>query len=320
MANRTEGYRRIREEYSKKYLTAREKAEIRRETIHRLIPETEDIDREMAELGLDTMKSALGGESVEKKIAENRAKCEALQAKRADLLKSHGYPADYTDVVYDCPICSDSGYVDFKMCSCLRRALIEEGFRISGLSDPSEKQTFENFDLNFYNSSPENYEHMKNVFESLRDYTERFDPKISKSVALFGGTGLGKTHLSSAVARGVIEKGYDVYYVGAVNMISDFEAKRFNGGNGGEAERCFDCDLLIIDDLGTEVVNQFTVSVLYNIINTRLNSHKPTLLSTNLDSNDFRQKYWDRITSRVFGEFRLFTFVGTDVRQQKLFR
>ena len=132
---------------------------------------------------------------------------------------------------------------------------------------------------------------------------------------------LGKTHLSSAVAREVLKKGYDVLYVTALDLISDFEAEQFGSrsiAHGELTDKYFDCDLLIVDDLGTEVANQFTVSVIYNLLNIRINRNSPTLISTNLSQKELLAKYNDRITSRIFGEFRPLLFLGADVRMQKV--
>ena len=138
---------------------------------------------------------------------------------------------------------------------------------------------------------------------------------------MFGGTGLGKTHLSSAIAKRVIEKGNDVFYVTAVNMVGDFESEQFGSSQpqkGELTDRYFDCDLLIIDDLGTELSNQFTVSCLYNLLNVRINRGLATVISTNLSQQELFKKYNDRITSRIIGEFRILPFSGTDIRLQKI--
>ena len=166
---------------------------------------------------------------------------------------------------------------------------------------------------------------MKGIFATVKRYAEEFTIENGKpmpqSLFFYGGTGLGKTHLSTAVARKVIERGYDVFYNSAVGMISDFEFRRFGNGlaqsDGDDTARYTECDLLIIDDLGTEVVNQFTLSCLYHVINTRLNLQKPTLINTNLSSAELRKVYTDRITSRLTGEFLLIPFFGIDVRKQK---
>ena len=140
---------------------------------------------------------------------------------------------------------------------------------------------------------------------------------------MMGGTGLGKTHLSSAVAYEVIEKGNDVFYTGAIDLFSQFEIQRFKSYNNEPnelIERYFESDLLIIDDLGTEMINQFSVSTLYNLLNDRLSRKKPTIVSTNLSQDEIMKKYTDRITSRMFGEYKIVFFAGTDIRAQKLMK
>jgi DNA replication protein DnaC len=167
---------------------------------------------------------------------------------------------------------------------------------------------------------------MQHNFETVVQYAEQFklsgDTPAPRSLLFLGGTGLGKTHLSTAVARTVIGRGYDVFYNSAVGMISDFEFRRFGNGLAqsevDDTARYTECDLLIIDDLGTEVVNQFTLSCLYHVINTRLNLGLPTLISTNLTADELRRVYSDRITSRLLCEYLLIPFFGTDVRRQKL--
>jgi DNA replication protein DnaC len=151
-----------------------------------------------------------------------------------------------------------------------------------------------------------NYDHVNDVYNRL---------------CIYGASGLGKTHLSNAVARGVIEKGCDVYYTGAIDLISTFEVERFKSYSNEPnplIERYFESDLLIIDDLGTEIINQFSVSTVYNLINDRLSRKKPTIISTNLSGDEIKQKYTDRITSRLLGEYMVCFFMGTDVRAQKL--
>ena len=195
------------------------------------------------------------------------------------------------------------------------------GFENSGIATLIKEQNFSTFSLDYYKKNQNHYNIMKHNSEFLFDYAESFDDKASPSVLLMGGTGLGKTHLSSAVAKRVIERGYDVFYTGAVDLFSQFEYQRFKSYYQDENEtvqRYFDCDLLIIDDLGTELINQFSVSTLYNLINSRISRKKPVIVSTNLSKNDIMQKYTDRITSRMFGEYIILPFVGEDIRKQKL--
>lgn len=326
MGYNKKNYARIREEYESKYLRAREAADLRRTEVHLAIPEVEEIDRALNATGLSLMGAVLDGKGrdLEELMAETRRQNEDLQATRRALLVEAGFPPDYTEIRYECPLCADSGFVDFKMCTCMKRKLTMAAFECSGMTNLLRSQSFENFDLTFYEKNPAHLRVMTRIRDIMKEYALTFEAGKSDNLVLFGGTGLGKTHLSSAVASTVIERGYDVFYVSAVSMLSDFEYQRFGNSAGGETgmetARYYDCELLIIDDLGTEVANNFTTTVLYNVINTRINRKLSTIISTNLTQEDFRKRYWDRITSRVLGEYRVLPFVGTDIRAQKLNR
>ncbi len=324
MATQNPAYKRIREEYATKYLVAREEAELRRAEVHLALPEVEKIDRALSMTGLSLMAVSMEGGDVEQRIAEIREQNRELRRTRAAMLVAGGFPADYTEVRYECPLCSDSGFVDTKMCVCMKRKLIEASYDESGMGNLLREQRFDNFDLSYYSDDPNAARRMEQILRRMKSYAETFEPDKSPSLVLFGNTGLGKTHLSSAAAGVIIERGYDVFYVSAVSLLSDFEHERFGNSAGGETgfdtSRYFSCDLLIIDDLGTEVHNQFTTSVLYNLINTRLNKRRPTIINTNLTQDEFRKHYWDRITSRVLGEYTVLPFLGSDIRAQKLRR
>ncbi len=326
MGYNKENYKRIRAEYETKTFLAQAEAERRREELYGAIPELRALDGRLSEFGLRIMRAALEGGDTERQIASLREENERICRARAELLRKNGFPADYSEPKYECDACRDTGYVGIKMCACMRRRLTEAGMESSGLSALMRTQSFENFSLDYYAEDPKVYEQMRRNFAQVKGYAEGFAIRegapMPKSMLFLGGTGLGKTHLSTAVARRVIERGYDVYYNSAVGMISDFECRRFGNGlaqsDGDDTARYTECDLLIIDDLGTEVVNQFTLSCLYYVLNTRLNLQRPTLISTNLTSAELRKTYSDRITSRLMGEYLLIPFYGTDVRKQKL--
>lgn len=315
-----ENYRLVREEYENRSLEARNAADARRSELHRVIPRTEEIDRELSATGIKLMGAALGVSHVS--VDEIRAGVVKLRAERAALLAAAGYPENYSEPHYECEKCQDTGYVDGYMCSCMKQRLIMAGYESSGIARLMQNETFDTFSLEYYADDRRNLENMRYIYQTMRRFAETFDPKSSKSIALFGGTGLGKTHLSTAAAKVIIERGFDVVYTGAIGMFSDFEKVRFGNASGRESgentDRYFDCDLLIIDDLGSEVANQFTVSCLYDVINTRINKGLPMILSTNLRQDELRQRYWDRITSRIFGEFVTLMLTGTDVRAKKL--
>ena len=314
-------YKKIYDEYTQKYLIAREKADERARELRHKIPELAKIDRELSLVGLEIFAASLSGCDYKSHLEKVREQNLALQQKRAELLIANGYPADYSDVKYDCDKCGDTGFVENKMCSCMKEALTLAGIENSGFASLIKEQSFENFSLDYYSKNLQHAEIMRKNRDFLVRYADNFDPKSSQSILMMGGTGLGKTHLSSALARRVIEKGNDVFYTGAIDLFSQFEIQRFKSYTNEPnelIERYFECDLLIIDDLGTEMINQFSVSTLYNLINDRLGRKKPTVVSTNLSRDEIQKKYTDRITSRMLGEYQLLFFVGTDIRAQKL--
>lgn len=318
MGYNKESYRRIREEYQTKYKKAYAEADRRMAELHEKSPELARIDAELSGVGAEIALAALGtGAEYAEKLAAVEQKNTELQAKRAALLLKMGYPVDYTLPPYECQLCKDSGFVGIKMCDCMRRKLVMAAFECSGLGELMKAQSFDSFSLDYYMGQDRAL--MEKNLSILRDYAEQFG-EGSDNLIFCGATGLGKTHLSTAVARRVIERGFDVYYTGAIRMFSDFEHARFGSGTGERAadpSRYIDCDLLILDDLGTEVTNQFTTSCLYMVLDERLNLRRPTIISTNLSGKELKSRYTDRIASRILGGFKPLLFVGTDVRHQK---
>lgn len=311
-----ENYARIKAEYDGKYLRAAEQAQFRRAEIHAKLPEVAKLDGELSMSGVRVFEASVSGDRamVDRIQAENSA----LLKKRADMLVAAGYPANYTEIRYECAECGDTGVVDYRMCRCMKEKLVKAGLESSGMYDLIKTQSFDNFSLEYYTGDAK--ARMATILDIAKKYAERFDPESSGSIIMMGNTGLGKTHISSAMGGVIIEKGNDVYYSSAVDMLADFENERFSGSktDADETEKYFSCDLLIIDDLGTEMINQFTTSCLYNVINTRLIKKKATIINTNFTRDDMRKKYMDRITSRIFGEYMVLPFMGTDIREKKL--
>ncbi len=323
MGYSSENVKKIKELYENKYKKAQDEAYARRAELWVAVPEVRELDSAIYSLGLAGVRATVGGgDNAPEKVLELKEQSLELQKARAELLRERGYPEDYTSVHYECQKCNDTGYTEGGMCDCMKRALILASYESSGLGRLMKQQTFDSFSLDYYRQSAEIYEKMKHNFEYIKSFAENFSTEKCVNIAMFGGTGLGKTHLSTAVAKTIIDKGFDVLYVSALGMISDFEKERFGSGySDTEVDnlgRYYDCDLLILDDVGTEVSNQFTASVLYNVINTRLSKGRSTVISTNLTSAEVRSRYWDRIASRIFGEYTPLIFDGTDVRMQKI--
>ncbi len=314
-----ENYKKLREVYEKKREAAVSLSEQRRAEIHRAIPEVKELDAALSQTGFSILAAARAGkDGLDARIAKLREENRKLREIRAELLEANGYPADYTEVHYECDICHDTGFDGLKICPCMKKALVYAGFESSGIGHLVARQHFDSFSLDYYKG--QDRARMEQNVRIARAFAESFGEGKADHLLFFGGTGLGKTHLSSAVAKVVIERGYDVVYETAQNVFSDFEFKQFRSvaGDSDPTEKYFEAELLIIDDLGTEMCNQFTVSCLYHLINTRLNAQKPMLISTNLSQKELRDRYADRITSRIFGEFTPLFFTGSDVRMEKL--
>lgn len=320
MGYNREDYVRIKAEFSQKYILARERATARRTELHGRFPRVFEIDKLLSRTGMDIMGVIASGKNTDAHIAAIKERNEKLLEERGRILREGGYPEDYSDIKYDCEKCGDTGYVGTVMCDCMKRALVMAGYESSGLGALIRSQSFENFSLDYYRTGGGNVLQMENFRNNLKRFSENFDGNTYQNYLFVGSTGLGKTHLSTAVAKKVIDRGYDVLYVTAVGMISDFESVRFGDGSRAkhDIDRYMSADLLIIDDLGTEMINQFTMSCVYDVINERINARRSTIISTNLSSKDIEAKYNERIYSRLIGEYYPVLFSGTDVRKQKI--
>ena len=308
-----ENYAQAKAEIEQRRLNAIATADERNREVALESEEIRKIDAELSATGLLLFKTAMSGGDVDTVRTRN----EELNAKRRELLKSMGYPEDYTEPQYVCKICRDTGFVDTKMCSCLKHLLIMKNIQSSGIGKLIDKQSFENFDLEWYKSNPDHYERMKRNVKIAKNYADNF-ARHEDNLLLIGSTGTGKTHISTAIAKTIISQGFDVLYDSAQNIISDYETDRFRSGYGQTeqiSEKYVECDLLIIDDLGTEFTNQFSISVLYNLLNTRLNKGLSTIISTNLSAQELASKYEGRIYSRMIGTgYTVLRFEGNDHR------
>ncbi len=310
--------KKVKELFDEKHKKALEKARDRKLEIYQKIDGVRQIDDELAKTGLKVYAEALKKQSavpLEDRIALLREENLNLQHARADLLTAAGYPADYTKPDFECKKCSDTGYVGIDPCDCLISALRRESYETSGLGALLKYQDFDNFDISMY---PEKSRRMmKFIYEEAKKFAENFgNTDVNGNLLFYGGTGLGKTHLSSAIGKRLIDRGFYVVYDTALNIMHAFEKERFSKTDvQTSTDRYFECDLLIIDDLGSEFMSSFTHAMLYDIINTRLISGKGTIISTNLSSTEAIKKTYDeRIVSRIVGRFRSFCFEGEDIR------
>ena len=309
-----ENYQKVKQIIENRYIDAINEADRRNMEVRMQSEDIRLIDAELTKTGLAIFKAACAGEDINPIKERN----ELLQKARVEALSKLSLPADYTEPKYTCPECSDRGFVGTRMCKCFKEMLITENIKSSGMGKLIEKQSFDNFDLSIYKDNEENYKRMQKNLDVARDFAEGFGNAPSATLLFFGKTGTGKTHLSTAVAKRIIERGFDVLYDSAQNIFTAFENDRFKSGYGPyepEATKFLECDLLILDDLGTEFANQFTVSCLYNLINTRQNKGLSTIISTNLSYEELSHKYEDRIFSRIVGsDSKVLLFSGHDRR------
>ena len=313
MSFNSKNYYELKEAFEKKHLDAAAKAEERRRYLWEKVEGVREIDEALSLTASRIFGAALGGKgALEEKMAQIKKDAADLRDARAIILENAGFPKDYSDIKYDCEKCKDLGFADTKMCDCFRRALILKGYETSGLGALIGKQTFDNFSLGYFDG--EDRERMAKNLEITRSFAESFS-KQSASLLFMGGTGLGKTHLSSAIAKTVIDKGHDVLYTSALNMITDFEREKFKGE--GDTSPYLGTELLIIDDLGTEGNGAFTESFVYNVIDTRICKGLPTVVSTNLTAHELSARYGERIFSRLLGVYTPLMFCGKDVRFEK---
>lgn len=286
-------------------------------------PELLHIERAMAQAGLKTARAMLNGGNAEQAVAEIAKENLALQAQRREMLRLGGYADNYLDLSYTCPYCKDEGFIDGHMCQCQKNLLRHIALEELKKAAPIDECTFETFQLDFYPDAKDERTgvsprfRMGEVLEYCRHYAADFS-KNSKSLFMYGETGLGKTHLSLSIAQWAVRRGYGVVYGSAQNLLSSLEQQRFGRSSEGLTEQeLLDCDLLILDDLGAEFTTQFTISIIYNLINTRLLTGKPVIISTNLSPKELEDKYAQRITSRIIGNYVSLRFCGRDVRQLK---
>jgi DNA replication protein DnaC len=299
----------------------------RREQIFREIPRLEEIDRELKGAMSKIIASSLRrGTDPLPALRVIRDRNLDLQRERSALLMEHGYEADELEEKPACVLCGDAGFRDGAMCRCLRkyyaRAQIEELSKLLDVGTAS----FETFNFDWYSSevrpnlgiSPR--ENMEQNFDTCQDYARQFGPR-SGNLLLTGQPGLGKTFLSACIARVVSESGFSVVYDTATHIFAQFEEAKFNREDGEaareDANRCMKCDLLILDDLGTEMVTSFVQSALYQIVNGRLIAGKQTIISTNLNPAEIGRRYSPQILSRLEGEYQILPFFGEDIRQLK---
>ena len=320
-------YERAMEIINKRKLDSEKKHSVKLTLFESMEPEYSSLKNDMITSVKDAVKAIdMEPQKAKEFLQLQKMKNLSAQENITKLLEKHGLQKDHLEIKYFCPLCEDTGFVDSKLCSCHIELLKTLAFEEAGKNSPLKFSRFEDFRLDYYSDeipsgsdiSPKKM--MSQILEYCKEYAENFD-RYSCSVFMQGETGLGKTHLSLAIAGEVISKGYNVLYNSAQNIFNELQKERFgkNDTHGAFEAMVLECDLLVIDDLGAEFSTQFTKAALYNIINTRINTGLPTIISTNMDLAEIENEYSKRISSRIIGEYAHLYFMGKDIRQQRLY-
>lgn len=303
------------------------KQDMAKEKIYGEIPRLEEIERQLSVIGAKTAKAVLMGENATESVKKLSNDSMELQAESRRLLFLHGYEERDLEPHFTCARCKDTGrYDDEKgrtvLCQCLKKLRAEIACEELNKVSPLSLCSFDSFCLDYYDldvhegysTSP--YDRMRKIFDYCKRYAQSFSLD-APSLMMKGNTGLGKTHLSLSIAKEVIEKGYGVVYVSAPMILSKLEKQHFSYAYDEEENTIntlVSCDLLILDDLGTEFQSNYTASTIYNIFNSRLLNGKPTIMNSNLSLKDMEKCYSPRFVSRVMGNCAKLDFIGNDIR------
>ncbi len=328
MAYDAELYREIENEYEAIRRQNEEELKLRRQRVFSQVPQAEAIDAEIKSLGLKLYKIALSGGDVAGKIAILRDGQKKLLKEREMLLLENGFSKDELSERFQCSKCRDTGAVGTSPCDCYRRKLILKAYEQSNLSAQLKDQSFQTFDLSLYSESQEAGAygisprmHMEAILNQCKAFVQNFET-ADKNLFFWGAPGLGKTFLSTCIAKELLKKGYSVIYETAYQTFSMLEELKFKRTEDTDklkfkADKLYSCDLLILDDLGSEFSTQYTTAALFDIINSRLISGKKTVINSNLPIVEIEKKYTERVASRIVGHYMLLHFIGTDIRLTK---
>ena len=318
-------YQQLMSKYYERQLKTKDLMEQRYQEVTTAIPELPELDKEIRVLALAHAKARLTRQDG---AADLSSDITAISRKKEQLLISHGFSSDYLKPVYTCPDCQDTGYIDGKKCSCLEKEIVNFLYSQSNLKDILDYENFSHFNLEYY---PDDYteeatgltprDNIRNVLSAVRAFIKNFSTE-SGNLLLYGNTGVGKTFLTNCIAKELLDKSYTVVYLTSVKLFDILETNKFDkeiSRTEKEASLSYilASDLLIIDDLGTELNNSFTSSQLYHCIDTRLTRHCSTIISTNLSFDDLREHYSERIFSRITSNYTLLKITGDHIRLRK---
>lgn len=316
-------YNTLMRSYEEKRLKNRDLQNLHYEKAYALIPELKSLDESISLHSLNQARKLLDGDTCA--LSDLRAQLASLSAKREALLTRHGLPSDYLELSYDCPDCKDTGYIGTKKCHCFLKATIDLFYTQSNLKGILEEENFSNFSFDYYSvnyidelTRRSSHQLAVRAYEECWNFIHNFDTSC-ENLLLFGTTGVGKTFFSHCIAKEVMQTAHSVLYLTATELFETFLAKALNRDDEalGLYEQILNCDLLIIDDLGTERNTDFVVSQLFVCLNDRILNKKSTIISTNLTLEKIKANYTERTFSRISNHYKMLRLAGDDIRIQK---
>ena len=309
------------DELSERKIKERDK---RVSSVYEKFPDIRSIDEDINMIGSSTLQKILKDPLDKSARSEMDNKFKVLKQKRKELLEKYNIPEDFDKPHYDCDICGDTGFVEgVGRCSCFKQKIINELYRASNMNELLKRQNFDAFDMELYGKNKINgfkrspYDNMVFIKKHCMDFADNFETP-AKNIIFYGDTGLGKTFMSCCVAKRVMDKGYTVLYISAQRLFRTLEDERFGRANERAGE-IYGCDLLIIDDLGTEIASKNNPSYLFDLVNERYNAEKKIIINTNLNFEGLEKLYTARLTSRIMENFEMMLFYGEDIRKKKMF-
>ncbi len=296
----------------------------RKAEIYQKIPQIQALDAEMASVVKEVVNALAAQREHAQLATEQIAQTgRALAQKKRQLLEAGGFAADYLDPLYDCVQCQDEGYLpNGQRCQCFKRTLIDLAYQDNDLRTKLTTENFDSFQLNLFSDQPvadeaiSQRQNMVKNAEVATAFIANFKSDNAENLLFYGPTGQGKTFLCSCIAKSLIDREYHVIYQTAYKLFETIKSHRFadDALSTARYRLLTKCDLLIVDDLGTELINTFTNAELFNLINARLLERKKTIISTNLNPETLSEHYGARIFSRLAGHYKMLRFFGEDIR------